>query len=126
MKALQMLAAVTVAAVLVACSDGDARPSLNAPPEQPGFDAARGALLAQQYCAECHGTDLMGRTMDSVTTPSLIGARYYTEAQFETLLTSFTTRDGKLVSEAMWTMPMVVMEDRTLLYEYLVEMVHLR
>ena len=94
MQRFKILAGVVPAIALAACLDS-APASIIAAPQEPKFYPSRGAAIAMETCAFCHGGDLKGGTYESVSCPSLTELREYSAEEFDALFLTGVTRDGR-------------------------------
>ena len=94
MKRIPKLVAVLGAVVLAACGD-DATTSPMTPETHAEAMQPAGARLANIACAQCHGANLLGAVTEAGVAPSLLVVRYYTDAQFEVLMTTGLSREGR-------------------------------
>lgn len=118
MQRFSFLAAVLPVLALAACSDDEAEGRFTLAPDVTQV-ASRGALLARDYCAPCHGATLRGATRASAVCPSLEVVRSYSPEEFDRLLATGEARDGDAVDPSMLAGQDLSYEDRELLLEYL-------
>lgn len=69
-------------------------PPLQTTPERDGAVVHEGEYLAMTSCTECHGPDLRGARVDSVSAPDLAVAATYSRAEFERLMRRGVNRSG--------------------------------
>lgn len=117
------LASLVITFALTACSDSSTAPSATASDlatlDASSFVQARGAQIAHDVCATCHGEDLGGMTTESQTTPSLEVMLQYTFAQFDDMLNNDLTKAGTVVTSMSDLRQKLSPEDRWAVYQYL-------
>lgn len=120
---MKLIAAAGAASLLVVagCDPVDSPVTLLAP-GTVASPAVRGQFIASRDCAPCHGVMLRGDSANGVHAPSLVQARGYTWAEFNTLLNAGVTRNGHRVSNVMVTTDIYGQspDDRRALFDYLV------
>ncbi len=123
MSKLLTLAGAVPLIVLLACSDGSTAPvAANgvAPTlDVPTYVLARGAVVAQEYCARCHGRDLAGTQSDTLFCPSLSAMLDYSFAEFDNLLLRGMDTKSEVLNPMNTAAPGLQMEDRWAVYQYL-------
>ncbi|MHB1313777.1 MAG: c-type cytochrome [Gemmatimonadaceae bacterium] len=118
MSRISFLALVLPVLALAACTDSS-DPGAVVAPASVTIATSRGAVLAQDLCAQCHGQDFNGATFGATACPALGGIKDYTFAQFNKLLVLGVAPDGEAVDTLMTATQALSEEDRLALYQYL-------
>lgn len=97
-------------------ADGQCPPSQVAPPSAP-----RGQVLANLYCAGCHGANYRGGVCTAGEAPSLSVVKSYSPSEFDLLLTTGQASGGGVVDDVMTGtgVSTLAQSDREALYSYL-------
>lgn len=118
MRCFKVLSIALPAVMLAACSDSSTTGPAAAPTDV-SLVYSRGAMLARDLCAQCHGATFSGTNTDSLTCPSLGIVRGYTLAEFDALITGGASKDGELVEPMVAAAWALSAEDKAALHDYL-------
>ncbi|MHB1313220.1 MAG: c-type cytochrome [Gemmatimonadaceae bacterium] len=124
MHRFPFLAAALSSIALAACSVGDdgrisSNPGAVLQPPTVSAATSRGAVLARDLCAQCHGDTFIGAATDDGTCPTLKLIHDYTFAEFEQLLVVGVARSGNEVDTLMKATQGLNAQDRAALFQYL-------
>jgi len=124
MHRIQFLPAALTAIAIAACS-GDAitssSPGAVLQPPIVVASTSRGAVIARDLCAQCHGENFGGAASDDGVCPTLQLVQNYTLAEFERLIVLGVSRGGDEVDYSMSATQTLSEQDRQALYQYLKE-----
>ncbi|MCX5762044.1 MAG: hypothetical protein NTW72_11190, partial [Gemmatimonadetes bacterium] len=70
MSSFRFLSALLPIMALAACEDSKS-PNATLAPVEVSVVKSRGELIARDACAQCHGPNFSGQTLDSIACPSL-------------------------------------------------------
>ncbi len=122
MPKLSLFVVPLLLVALSACSGSDRAGGMQTgplEPEQVVVVASRGAVIAKNLCASCHGADFAGGTASDVTCPSLQVVRNLSLGEFDALLAEGTDPEGQAVNALMAVTRELSIEDRHAVHEYL-------
>jgi mono/diheme cytochrome c family protein len=122
MTKLHLLAGIVPMLAFAACSGSDRKGGLSdipVAPEAVSVTLARGAAIAKNLCASCHGADFAGGVAGETQCPSLIIVRNLTLGDFDAILSDGVDPAGQVVNDLMTVTRELSIEDRHAVHEYL-------
>lgn len=100
MRVITVMGGLLTVAALAAC-DSQIAPDVTTGPATWSTTQQRGARLAADLCASCHGATFEGATIGGSTCPALERVADYSLGDFTRLITTGVTRDRRNVRATM-------------------------